>query len=251
MHKRPSLPPLLEAKESYSSIDASASFQEVHSVLESDSTQSDQMSPKSAPRSSLSWLSTSMGGIPEEPLLTRIFQRQDMKSKAKVRLEYYLNSTANPSEATLLEISFFERPFGIWLVKKEVFRIDNPVLCELGLTKHFEIEAVKRLDSDDWMLLKDEDDIFVQELVAKAELPFTIRFRNPEPEFLDADANSDGDDELAYLGVDTNDPLAFMAEDTIGGANPDEDELAYFGATDFGGAVVENENAELWEDEWV
>ena len=133
------------------------------------------------------------------------------------------------------------------------------------------------------MLLKDEDDTFgkilqfrlilstkhffglqillfhfflVQELVSKAELPFIIRFRNAEIDFLPGvgaglGALSDEDDELAYLAADINGPLAYFSEDTIGGADPDEDELAYLGETNFGGAVVEKENEELWEDEWV
>ena len=99
MHKSPGLPPLLEAKESYSSTDDLTSFHKIPSVLESDSNQSEKMSPKSAPRSSFSWISTSAGAIPEDSLLTRMFQRQDMKSKAKVRLEDYQKSSVDPSEA--------------------------------------------------------------------------------------------------------------------------------------------------------
>jgi len=231
MRDLPLLDPILEEREE-SRESSSSNYVQRESLdsydkrLSGMSSVSDYLPRK--PRSSFSRVSTSAGHIPDDIDMDKIYQRLDMKCKSEVRLEYSVRSRSEPSEATLLEISFFERPFGIWLMKKEVFRIDHAALCQFGLQKYYEVVAVRPFDGEEWQDLTEEDDAFVQEMLLNAEVPFTVRFRNPREDYI-AEAEAIFEEHGLEAGESMFDNSAYLSTVSSKG-DPD---------------------LEIWEDEWV
>jgi len=106
--------------------------------------------------------------------------KQQQSCNSRVSLNSFVQ---NSPDETALSITFHERPFGIWLMKRQVFRIDNPKLIEFGLQKGFSITQLDIADSVGPQDVTDTVDDVLQQTLAEAPLPLQVKFEsllNPE-----------------------------------------------------------------------